>query len=189
MLDYIMTVFRASTLVDAKSCKMQKTLHFTHFNQKNTHISGCKIVHKCIIATVTAHICMVTVAFAFNILVIFSLSLSLVALTLTSLSLFLIWSNHQTIWSLIDQSVDLTTTTDRLIKSSDHSLLLFDQITVGSHCLWISRCCSPITTSILFLCLMVLIRWVWWFWSVGFDEWVLIGLMVAGFRMFYWINV
>ena len=90
MLDYIMTVFRASTLVDAKSCKMQKTLHFTHFNQKNTHISGCKIVHKCIIATVTAHICMVTVAFAFNILVIFSLSLSLVALTLTSLSLFLI---------------------------------------------------------------------------------------------------
>ena len=184
MLDYIMTVFRASTSVDAKSCKMQKTLHFTHFNQKNTHISGCKIMHKCTIATVIVHICMVIVAFAFNILVIFSLSLSLVALTLTSLSLFLIWSNHQTIWSLADQSVDLTTAADRLIKSSDHSLSLFDQIAVGSHCLWISCCFLPIATSILFLCLMVLISE-----FDDFDLWVLIGLMVAGFRMFYWINV
>ena len=38
---------RASTSVDAKSCKTEKTLYFTHFDQKNTHISGCKIVHKC----------------------------------------------------------------------------------------------------------------------------------------------
>ena len=61
-----------STSVDAKSCKMQKTFHFTHFDQKNTHITGCKIVYKCTIATV--HICTVTVAFAFNILLFFCLS-------------------------------------------------------------------------------------------------------------------
>ena len=48
---------RASVSVDAKSCKIQKTLHF----------SGCKIVHKCTTATVTVHICTVTVALAFNI--------------------------------------------------------------------------------------------------------------------------
>ena len=30
---HICTV-KTSTLVDAKSCKMQKTLHFTHFDQK-----------------------------------------------------------------------------------------------------------------------------------------------------------
>ena len=70
---------RASTSVDAKSYKMQKILHFTHFDQNNTHISGCKIVHKCIIVTVTVHIYTVIVALTFNILVIFSLSLSLVA--------------------------------------------------------------------------------------------------------------
>ena len=39
--------FRASTLVDAKFSKIQKFLHFTNFDQKNIHISGCKIVHKC----------------------------------------------------------------------------------------------------------------------------------------------
>ena len=48
--------------------------NFTQFEQKKTHISGCKIVHLCTIATVTVHICMVTVTYAFNILLIFSLS-------------------------------------------------------------------------------------------------------------------
>ena len=59
-----MTVFRASTSVDAKSCKMQKTLHFTHFD---ININGCKIVHKCTSVTVNVHICTVTIALAFNI--------------------------------------------------------------------------------------------------------------------------
>ena len=50
---------------------MEKLTDFIHFEQKNTHISGCKIVHKCVIATVTMHICTVTIACAFNILIIF----------------------------------------------------------------------------------------------------------------------
>ena len=49
---------------------MKKLTDFTHSEQKNTHISGCKIVHKCTIATVTVHICTATVARAFNILII-----------------------------------------------------------------------------------------------------------------------
>ena len=84
---------------------MQKTFHFIHFDQKNTHISRCKIVHKCTNVTIIVHICTIIVALAFNILVIFSLSLSLVALTLTSLSVFLIWSTHQT--TTIDQLIRL----------------------------------------------------------------------------------
>ena len=93
---------RASTLVDAKFCIIQKLHRFAHFNQKNTHISGDKIVHKCTIATVTVHICTVIVALAFNILMIFSLSLSLsfghspfpfphFFLTSLSLSEFCLW--------------------------------------------------------------------------------------------------
>ena len=54
-----------------KCCKIQKAFHFTHFDQKNTHISGCKIVHKCTSAIVTIYICTVTIALAFNILVFF----------------------------------------------------------------------------------------------------------------------
>ena len=61
---------------------MQKTLHFTYFDKKNTHFSGRKIVHKYTIAIVTVHICTVSVALAFYILVIFFLSLSQVTLTL-----------------------------------------------------------------------------------------------------------
>ena len=49
---------------------MKKLTDFTHFEQKNTYISGCKIMHKCIIATVIVHICTATVACAFNILII-----------------------------------------------------------------------------------------------------------------------
>ena len=67
---------------------MKKLTDFTHFEQKKTHISECKIVHKCTIATVTMHICTATVACAFNILIIsdsllfFSLSSSSAKLTL-----------------------------------------------------------------------------------------------------------
>ena len=69
---------------------MEKVTNFRHFEQKNTHISGCKIVHKFIIAIVTVHICTVIVACAFIILIISSLSFSpclWVLVTLTSLSL------------------------------------------------------------------------------------------------------
>ena len=49
-----------------------KKLSILHiFSIKNTHISGCKIMHKCTNAIVTVHICTVIVARAFNILVFF----------------------------------------------------------------------------------------------------------------------
>ena len=50
---------------------MKKLTDFTHSEQKNTHINGCKIVHKCTIATISVHICTTIVACAFNILIIF----------------------------------------------------------------------------------------------------------------------
>ena len=53
---------RASSSVCIKLYKMKKVTDFTYFEQKNTHISGCKIVYKCTIATVIVHICTVTVA-------------------------------------------------------------------------------------------------------------------------------
>ena len=69
-----------------KSCIIEKTLHFTHFDPKNNYISGYKIVHLCTSATVPVHIYMITVALVFNILhfflspsphsLIFSFSLS-----------------------------------------------------------------------------------------------------------------
>ena len=54
---------------------MQKNISdFTHFDKKkkkkNIHISDYKIVHKCTIATVTVHICMVSVALHIIILLI-----------------------------------------------------------------------------------------------------------------------
>ena len=72
--DVKITVVRATESVDAKLCKIEKCAHFTHFEQKNTHISGCKIVHLCTIAIATVHICTVTVALVFIILLDFSLS-------------------------------------------------------------------------------------------------------------------
>ena len=109
----------------------KKTLHFTHFHQKNIHISECKNIHKCTIASVTVHICTVIVALAFNILVIFSLSLSLVALTLTSLSIFLIWStsNH------CHQSTHPNTATDQLIRPVPPRSLSDRHLPLISHCL------------------------------------------------------
>ena len=58
-----------STLV--KSCKIQKVTYFTHFDQKNTRISGYKIMHKYTSATVTVHICIDTVTLLYIILVVF----------------------------------------------------------------------------------------------------------------------
>ena len=59
-------ILRATASVDAKLCKIEKGVHFMHFEEKNTHISGCKIVHLCTIAIVTVHICTVTVARVFD---------------------------------------------------------------------------------------------------------------------------
>ena len=68
---------------------MKKCAHFTHFEQKNTHSSGCKIVHLCTIAIVIILLWLlqhlVTVALAFIILLVFSLSFFL-SLQLLSLS-------------------------------------------------------------------------------------------------------
>ena len=55
-------MIRATALVVAKVCKIQKVLNFAHFNNnKNTHISACKSVQIYKTATVTVHICMVIV--------------------------------------------------------------------------------------------------------------------------------
>ena len=89
-------MIRASISIEAKSCKIEKknTSFNTFWPQKNTHISGCKIVHKCTSATVTVHICTVIVTLAFNILHFFSLSFASLShfqlLTLTSLFLSLV---------------------------------------------------------------------------------------------------
>lgn len=82
-------------------CKVmqnEKVTDFTHFEQKNTHISRCKIVHKCTIATEIVHIRTITVACAFNILLFFlspphSLFFSLVWLS-TSFRFPLFPSDH-----------------------------------------------------------------------------------------------
>ena len=57
-----------------KCAKWKKVTTFTQFEQKNTHISGCKLVYKYTIAIVIVQICTITVACACNILIIFSLS-------------------------------------------------------------------------------------------------------------------
>ena len=57
-----------------KCAKWKKVTTFTQFEQKNTHISGCKLVYKYTIAIVIVQICTITVAWAYNILIIFSLS-------------------------------------------------------------------------------------------------------------------
>ena len=69
-----LSTYRASTSVGGYSSIIQKLFHFTHFNQKYTHISGCKVVHNYTNATVTVHICTVIVACVFTILIISSLS-------------------------------------------------------------------------------------------------------------------
>ena len=65
---------RVTALVDEKSCKIEKVAYFIHFEQKNTHISGCKIVPLCTIVTVAVHICMVTVIVHIIILYFFPLT-------------------------------------------------------------------------------------------------------------------
>ena len=47
---------------------MEKVVDFTQFEEKKAHTNLCIIVHLCTIATVTVHICTVTVALPFNIL-------------------------------------------------------------------------------------------------------------------------
>ena len=65
--------FRATALVVAKVCKIQKMLNFIHFNKKNTYISACKSVQIYKIAIVNVHICTIIVALQIIIL-LYSLS-------------------------------------------------------------------------------------------------------------------
>ena len=69
--------WRSNHINLCKVSQNRKSYSFYTFWPKKTHISRCKIVHLYIIATVTVHICTVTIALVFNILMIFSLSLSL----------------------------------------------------------------------------------------------------------------
>ena len=57
---------KALASVCIKSCKIEKVAHFTHLEQKNTHISGCKIVHLCTIATVTVHLLVFSLSFSLS---------------------------------------------------------------------------------------------------------------------------
>ena len=60
----------ASTLARINLCKIQKATTFTHFTSKIFHISPFKVVQIYTFATVTMHICMVTVARVYHILLI-----------------------------------------------------------------------------------------------------------------------
>ena len=97
--------------------KKKKTLHFTHFDKKKkkAHISRCKIVHKCTIATAIVYICTVIVILVFNIIVIFSLSLAL----LLSLSTHSPFFSHSHL-TLLLWLKNLTLPFSHLIKSSIH---------------------------------------------------------------------
>ena len=55
------SVLRASTSVDVKLCKMQKSTNFTHFALKIFYISFSKTVYIYTFTIVTVHICTVTV--------------------------------------------------------------------------------------------------------------------------------
>ena len=74
---YVGCTLRASTSVGGYSSIIQKLLHFTHFSQKTPTSMGvklCKVVHKYTNATVTVHICTVTIARVLTILIISFLS-------------------------------------------------------------------------------------------------------------------
>ena len=58
-----------------KCAKWKKVTTFTQFEQKITHISGCKLVYKYTIATVTVYVCMITITCVFIILLISHLHL------------------------------------------------------------------------------------------------------------------
>ena len=60
--ELIIGMLRTTTSEVVKLCKMQKVVNFTHFNQKNTYIYACKIVHIYKSVTIIVHMCTVTVA-------------------------------------------------------------------------------------------------------------------------------
>ena len=124
-------ILRASPSVCAKLCKTEKVINFPHFEQKITHISGCKIVHKCTITTVTLQICIVTVSCAFNILIIFSLSSLYVTLTSLSFSHFIRDSLKCTSLSF-SHLINISSSSFRRSPSPLLSLSSF-----VSHCFWV----------------------------------------------------
>ena len=60
--------------IHTNATKIQKVIKFTQLSFKTTHISWCKNVYICIFATITMHICTVTVAVYNNTLLFFHLS-------------------------------------------------------------------------------------------------------------------
>ena len=120
---------------------MQKGVKFTHFNQKNTHINGCKIVYIYKNATITVHICTVIVVLQIIFYYFFSLSFTSLSLflsgasTLTSLSFYL-WSLILT--SLISEASSPPPIAAEASSSAEASSLadqfwdfLFDQWVLG----------------------------------------------------------
>ena len=141
--DSFQRYLRTSTSVDVKSWKIQKVLHFTHFDQKNTYIIECKIVHKCTSATVTIHICTVTVSLAF--ILLFFLSPP------HTLFFSLVWLSPAALFSSTELHCSLESrhscaTADHLTRSCSHR---------SPPCPW-SPLLSLIVIAIFFLCLMVL---------------------------------
>ena len=113
-------------LQNAKCKKKKKNPSFYTFWQKKkkAHISRCKIVHKCTIATAIVYICTVIVTLVFNIIVIFSLSLALL-LSLSTHSPALTEEPHSPFFShshltLLLWLKNLTLPFSHLIKSSIH---------------------------------------------------------------------
>ena len=97
--------------------KCKKKPHFTHFEpkkKKNTHINGCKSVHKCTTATVSVHIYTITVALAFSILLFFILS--------TFLSLSLWFDSPPHLGSLYFPMITATQQRRRRRQFSNHQL-------------------------------------------------------------------
>ena len=102
-------IISATASIDAKFCKIEKIHPFyTFWTKKNTHISGCKIVHLCTIATVTVHIyCSCAYHYFIYFFLTSLLSPSDLSLSL-SLSLFL-WTKQN--WLTTDHPIQQPTTT------------------------------------------------------------------------------
>ena len=185
--------------------KYEKTLHFTHFDKKKkkNHISGCKIVHKYINATVTVHICTVTVAFAFNILPFFSLHLTLF-FSLVWLSLHALFSStdlHCSLESRHSRAI-VDHLTHRCLRRSPMLSFFFSvwwfwdfdkwvlMVRYSVALLSLTIAVPPPITSLTTAhadrpcshwSLLLSFFFVWWFWD--FDQWILM-VLISGFDGF-----
>ena len=173
-----------------KSCNIEKVTDFTHFEQKNTHISKCKIVHKCTRAIVNVQICTVTIALACNILIISNslLFFSLFSICKTnafspSSCSFFLWYTHSHKHKINYKNKKSTTKSTTWTKSLDrwlvimgHGLKRWFGSVIGNR--WI----NDVGFDQCFCGLM----WSWCgFWwligDVGFDQW-------CGFWWWCWFD-